>query len=303
MSIPDRKLIITADDYGLCDSVNQAIEECLEAGTVRATCVMANMPAYTDAEALSRRFPKSSIGIHWNLTQGRPVLPCEKVRSLVNSNGVFFGPRELKRRWSNGHVELKEVGAELRAQFDRLIQLAARVDFWNTHQDSHMYPRLFQAVVQIGRELRIPAMRSHRRITVPRETSSLQYNLSHPQYWLKGRMIAWWSARAETLGTLMPGAKVHAPGYDGEAASIKQIIERIAWFKVRKPIEMVIHPATAVRQDLFGTLTESRLIEYQTFRNPKLADLLRQNDIELVGFDALGPQEVSSQRRTVSSKQ
>ena len=40
-----QRLIITADDYGLCEQVNQAIEECLSAGTVRATCVMANMPS------------------------------------------------------------------------------------------------------------------------------------------------------------------------------------------------------------------------------------------------------------------
>jgi len=38
------KLIVTADDYGMCPSVNRAIEECLRARTVRVTCVMANMP-------------------------------------------------------------------------------------------------------------------------------------------------------------------------------------------------------------------------------------------------------------------
>src|SRR5262245_21309223 len=44
-NIMHRKLIITADDYGMCEPVNQAIEECLAVGTVRATCVMTNMPA------------------------------------------------------------------------------------------------------------------------------------------------------------------------------------------------------------------------------------------------------------------
>jgi predicted glycoside hydrolase/deacetylase ChbG (UPF0249 family) len=53
-----RRVIVTADDYGMCDSVNQAIEACLHAGTVRATCVMINMPV-----ALSRplRAPLSAL--------------------------------------------------------------------------------------------------------------------------------------------------------------------------------------------------------------------------------------------------
>ena len=58
----NRRLIITADDYGMCETVNQAIEECLAVGTVRATCVMTNMPAYSTAESLRKKFPQSSLG-------------------------------------------------------------------------------------------------------------------------------------------------------------------------------------------------------------------------------------------------
>ena len=77
-----QRLIITADDYGLCEPVNQAIEECLMPARVRATCVMANMPDYRAAESLRRKFPQSSLGIHWNVTQGKPVLPGEQLPSL-----------------------------------------------------------------------------------------------------------------------------------------------------------------------------------------------------------------------------
>jgi predicted glycoside hydrolase/deacetylase ChbG (UPF0249 family) len=283
-----QRLIVTADDYGLCDSVNQGIEDCLAAGTVRATCIMANMPAQSAAACLRQKFPQTSIGIHWNLTQGCPVLPHDQVRSLINSDGSFFSVWEFKRRWSIGRIVAKHVIAELRAQFDRVFEAAGQVDFWNTHQDSHMYPGLFQAVTQLGRELGIPAMRCHRHITTPRGTNSVCYNVRHPRYCLKGLMIACWSCRAEAAGTAMPAGKISAPGYDGKEASIEEIIRQIPWRRIRKPIEMVIHPATTLRHDLFGTLTTSRLIQYHTFRNPKLTTLLRRNEIELVGFDALG---------------
>ena len=149
-----QRLIITADDYGLCQPVNQAIEECIDAGSVRATCVMANMPAYGAAESLRKKFPQSSLGIHWNLTQGRPILLACELPTLVDGNGSFFKPSELRRRWRFRQVNENEIRAELKAQFDRLMDIAGPLDFWNTHQNSHVYPGLFQTFVNLGRELR-----------------------------------------------------------------------------------------------------------------------------------------------------
>ncbi|MFQ5852775.1 MAG: carbohydrate deacetylase [Candidatus Binatia bacterium] len=284
-----RRVIITADDYGMCDAVNEAIEKCLETGMVRATCAMMNMPAYGATASLRKQFPQSSIGIPWNVTQGRPVLPASQVSSLVNGNGLFYPAAELKRRWLSGKAELSELQSELRAQFERLNQIMGRPDFWNTHQNVHVFPGLFQTFVKIGRELSIRAMRCHRRITVPRGTSELAYNLSHPQYWLKGQVIAWWSNRSEAKGTLMPDARLYMPGYTASVGLVEEVFNRLQWNTVKKAVEVVIHPATTVHEDLFGRLTESRVAEYNTFKNPKLLKRLRQSGIEPVGFEALRP--------------
>ena len=88
-----RRLIITADDYGMCASVNDAIEECLGAGTVRATCAMVNMPLFNATAALRQKFPGCSVGIHWTLTQGRPILPPAQLPTLAGPDGEFHsGP-------------------------------------------------------------------------------------------------------------------------------------------------------------------------------------------------------------------
>jgi len=282
-----RHLIVTADDYGLCESVNEAIEDCIAAGTVRATCVMANMPVYKTAAALRQKLPQSSIGIHWNLTQGRPVLPSSEVSSLIDGEGLFLRASVLRRRWWRREVKLSELQSELRAQFNRLCNVIGHVDFWNTHQNIHVVPGLFDVFVHLGRELGIPAMRSHRRITMPRRTTELKYNLTHPQYWLKGQIIAWWSCRAELNGTSMPDARLYTPGYDNPATMMDDLMARLSWAKIKNAIEIPIHPATAVRSDLFGTLTESRVAEYQVFKDPRLAERLRRNGVEPVGFEAL----------------
>jgi predicted glycoside hydrolase/deacetylase ChbG (UPF0249 family) len=282
------RLIITADDYGLCDAVNQAIEECLSAGAVRATCVMSNMPACGAAASLRNRFAKCSIGVHWNLTQAHPLLKPKQVPTLVDKGGTFFAPALFRKRWLLRQINPLEVKDELRAQFRMFSTLAGQPDFWNTHENVHVFPGLFDLFVSLGLELRIPAMRSHRRLTVPFEGTALSHNVRYPLYWLKGRIIAHWSQKAETQGTLMPDGRVYAPGYNGNAAAaLEQIASRLPWNSVKKAVELVVHPAKQIQEGLFGSLTESRLLEYEVLRNPDLVKRLRRRHIEPSGFEIL----------------
>jgi predicted glycoside hydrolase/deacetylase ChbG (UPF0249 family) len=206
---------------------------------------------------------------------------------LINGDGFFLTPPQLRRRWWSGRVKTSELQAELRAQFDWLKEIIGPPDFWNTHQNSHVFPGLFQVFVNLGRDLKIPAMRCHRRLTAPRGASELRYQLRHPQYWIKGKIIGWWSSRAEANGTLMPDARVYTPGYSDPEAMIREVVGRVPWKKVRTAVEIITHPAAMVDKDLFGGLTESRVLEYRVFRKPTLAQDLRSAGIELVGFEAL----------------
>lgn len=281
----NKQLIITADDYGLCAPVNDAIEECLAAGVTRATCVMTNMPEYAQAAQLRKKFPDCSVGIHWNLTQGRPVLSPALVPSLVNPDGMFF--RSLRQRWLAGKINLTDILAELRAQYMRFREVASNPDFWNTHQDSHIWPGLFHTFVDAGKELAIPAMRSHRRFTVPLGSSWLRYHMRHPVYWAKGEVIARWSDEAEAKQTAMPAGRIYTPGCSLDSSSFQEALNRIGWERVQRPLELAIHPATRVEAALFGSLTQSRIRDYELFRNPRLRDRLQQIGVRPVGFEAL----------------
>jgi predicted glycoside hydrolase/deacetylase ChbG (UPF0249 family) len=282
-----RRLIITGDDYGMCEAVNAAVEECLAAGALRATCVMANMPACGTAIGLRRTFPRSSIGIHWNLSQGRPLLPPAQIPSLVGSEGEFHPAPALRRRLLRGEIPLAEIAAELQAQFRRFCELAGMPDFWNTHENVHVIPRLFHACVALGRGLGIRAMRCHRRVTLPRDDTPAHYHLGHPLYWLKGQIIARWSRRAEAQGVLMPDGRIYVPGYAEGAAAIETVLGRVPWQGVDRALELIAHPATTVDAALFGGMTESRVLEYQGLRDPGLLERLQGAGVEVVGFEAL----------------
>jgi len=284
----DRKLIVTADDYGLCDSVNQAIEACLEAGSVSATCVMTNMPVYYDAIHLKDRFPEVSLGIHWTLTEGFPVLAATQVPSLVDTDGRFYARSEFRLKWITNQVDIAELKAELSAQFQRLRELSVFPEFWNTHQDIQMLPGMFETCVSLGVELGIPAMRSHQRILVFHNTVPTQYYLRHPVFWIKGLVIARWSQRAKALGMCLPDGKIYIRGYELSKTGLEEAVVHVPWDSIGQAAELTIHPAAAIEDEVMHTLKDVRVREYQVYSDRRLTEGLYEQGVKLIGFGELG---------------
>src|SRR5690606_7724277 len=79
-----RVLIVNADDFGLSDGVTAGIVRAWREGVVTSTSAMINMDGAPERVAAARRScPELPIGLHLNITAGRPVLPPEKVPTLV----------------------------------------------------------------------------------------------------------------------------------------------------------------------------------------------------------------------------
>jgi hypothetical protein len=149
-------------------------------------------------------------------------------------------------------------------------------------------PGLFQYCVGIGRQLGIPAMRCHRRITIPRDMSGFSYHISHPLYWLKGGIIAGWSRTAERRRVQMPDGRIYTPGYKTPSiVALEDLVEQIPWPRIHRAVEVVVHPANRIDKGLFGSLTESRVGEYEVLRDANLADRLRRKGIFPAGFEAV----------------
>src|SRR5438477_12490970 len=77
------RLVITADDFGISPGVNAGIEEAIAAETVSSVSVLVNAPGFDDAVVRLRRIgDRVCVGLHLNLTLGRPLTAC---RSLVDA--------------------------------------------------------------------------------------------------------------------------------------------------------------------------------------------------------------------------
>ena len=101
-SAPLPELVIVADDFGVSEQRNLGILHAMEAGVVTLASVMVNGAAAEAGIQLAReRGFLGRLGLHLNLTEGRPLLGAAEVPSLLLDGGdapLLFRDDELVSR-------------------------------------------------------------------------------------------------------------------------------------------------------------------------------------------------------------
>ena len=279
-----KKLIITADDYGMSPAVNQAIEEGIDAGLITSTNVMMNMPVCGVAARLKNT--GASVGLHWVLSCGKPVLPRENIPSLAAENGEFYEYPEFRARYRKGLIREEEITRELLAQYERYHELMGEPDYWNTHQNVHVDFRIYRLFVDLAVRLGIRRMRSHQRIYAPGSGNSsdrpLLWRLTEP---VKSRMLDCWQGNAHRKGIASPEGLI-VPLNRTDTEHPDYLFPHIRWGR-HTVGEYVIHPATACDSPYFGQIAEKRIREYQLFTADATKNVLKDCGIELVTYSVL----------------
>lgn len=141
-----RRLIVNADDFGLCDSVNAAVVDAFAAGCLSSTTLLVNGAAAAAAAVLARAHPRLGVGLHFNLTLGTPSAPAATVRSLLGADGCFADRGEIARRALRGRLDRAELRRELQAQLDAFAALGLQPTHVDSHQHVHALPPVFDIV-------------------------------------------------------------------------------------------------------------------------------------------------------------
>lgn len=148
-----KRLIVTADDFGLTPGVVTGIVEAHERGIVTATSLMVNAEAAESAFAWARDHRSLAVGLHFVLTFARPAGPREPLGALIDDEGRF------RRLESGAHERAtpQQVRSELRAQLERFEKGVGRAP---THMDGHhhvhAFPGILTAVLEEAVRLGVP---------------------------------------------------------------------------------------------------------------------------------------------------
>lgn len=155
---PPRVLMVCADDFGLDTGISIAIARLARAGRLNAVSCISNGEAWMeDAQWLADLPPAVSLGLHFNLTQGRPVS-----RRLAK---VWPQLPPLPRLMAQAHLGLlprAELRAEFHAQFGAFVKVVDKPpSFIDGHQHVHHLPVVRNIILDAVEHIQpMPALRS-----------------------------------------------------------------------------------------------------------------------------------------------
>jgi len=155
-----RRLIVNADDFGRSAEINEAVIRAHRDGVLTSASLMVNEAGFEEAAERARQHPKLGIGLHLTLLCGHSALPAQSIPGLVNLSGEFStSPVEVGFRYFFKKSLIKELRAEIHAQFEKFRTTGLRLDHLNGHLHLHLHPTVFKILIKDADQLGIERMR------------------------------------------------------------------------------------------------------------------------------------------------
>jgi len=285
-----RDLIVNADDFGRAPGVNRGILEAYEAGIVTSTTVMINFPdAAAGLEQALASAPDLGIGLHLNLTSGRPVLPAERVPSLVNDDGRFHHIQD----WA-AHMDAFEpdhIRAELVAQLDHFLSLAGRPpDHLDAHHHAiYLHPDALPVMLEFAHSYNLPI----RDTQLSALDDSPDGALAELMSVVPGLSDLAAQKLVERLRhALDQGPAPHCParlelGFYDKQATLGNLLVILTNLPEDRPTEMMCHPGYV--DEVLGAsgYVHGREAEIGHLTHPATLECIRSEEIRLITFGDL----------------
>jgi len=281
-----RRLIINADDFGLCRPVNEGIILAHSRGLLTSATLMANTPGFDQAVDLARAHPRLGVGLHLNFVRGRPVAPPAKIASLVGADGLFFrSAATVVQGLFSGRIRKEDLEREGRAQVEKALAAGVRLSHFDSEKNIHVLPPLAGLVVKLAGAYNI------RKVRVIKE-----YGLSAS---LGQSLKAWFLS----LSSLLAAAQFRRAGlviadrFYGICNSGRMTAVRLAGIfgRLRSgTAEVMVHPGfvTEELKELEATvgtyyINRYREAELRALLDPRPAETARRRGLRLINFHDL----------------
>lgn len=318
-----RRLVLHADDFGMNVAVSRGIIECFSDGLLTSTSLLANAPAaefalsqWQDLQVRCARRDLPSfdrrrvlhdsnapfdLGIHLNLTQGRPLTGDRYPSELLDREGRFPGIAAVARRLLSGGRRFQQaIDRELSEQIEFLLNRGIAPTHANAHQYVDMLPVVAALLPNLLRRYGINVVR------VPWETGLTQTTLLHrfePANWFVGQIKRLFAFRH--LVAMSRRGLAHPVGYFGTCHAGRIDIRLLRSFLDRSEpglTEIGLHPGCIPAPpslDQTGDgwsdpLAQQRPNELLMLTSSELVDFLASRQIRLARLSELSATRVLS---------
>lgn len=157
---PKQRIVIHADDVGMCHGANRAFVELSHAGSITAGSVMVPCPWFSEVAEVAANDPSLDVGVHLVLNAEQqhyrwaPLTRPSAAAGLTDGDGFFWRSVADVRI----HADPDAVEAEWRAQIDRALASGIDVTHIDTHMGSALAPEWCDRYIALGVEYGIPAL-------------------------------------------------------------------------------------------------------------------------------------------------
>ena len=276
-----KRLIITADDFGLDEAVNAAVEQAHREGVLSAASLMVGAPAAADAVRRARRLPGLKVGLHLVLVDGVALSPAAEIAGLAGAGGAlgknlflaglrFFLLPEVRRA----------LAKEIRAQFAAFRATGLALDHVNAHKHIHLHPTIARLVIAIGGEFGLRAIR------IPEEPVSV-LSRAFPEERYRQPFYALWASRLRArAGGLLTNDHLFGLAWSG--AMVEERLLRLLPHLPPGTSEIYFHPAVARSPAFERAMPLYRpREELEALISPRVARRIAELGISLSGYGDL----------------
>ena len=281
-----KRVIINADDFGLCRPVNEGIILAHTQGLLTSATLMANTPGFDQAVDMARANPRLGVGLHLNFVRGRPVSPPDKIASLVGADGLFFRKvATVVRGVFSGRIKREDIEREGRAQVEKALAAGVRLSHFDSEKNIHVLPPLAGLVVELAEAYGIRKVRFIK-----------EYGLSVR---LGQSMKAWFLSLSSRLAAakFRRAGLVIADRFYGICSSGRMTAGRLSRIFGRLgsgSVEIMVHPGFVTEElkeleTTVGTyyINRYREVELRALLDPSLAEAARRHGLQLISFHDL----------------
>ncbi len=286
-----KRLIVTADDFGLSPSVNAAVEAAYRDGVLTSASLMVGAPYAHDAVERAQRLGGLKVGLHLVLASGWPTSPVEQIPTLVDKHGMFPPTMVASGlRFFFLHSARRQLALEIRAQFEAYAATGLSLDHVDAHRHFHLHPTVSALMIRIGsdygmRAVRIPQEPSLQGCAAPTAHPSLP---SGPDPFLRP-WIAMLRRRLDRAGIR------HNDYVLGLSDTGNMNETRVLQLLDHLPAgitELYFHPALSSGEEISPDMADyEHYREYQALISARVRERLKTSDIRCCSYGELAEQE------------
>ena len=265
-------LRVNADDFGLTRGVTDGILKSHLNGILTHTSIMSNGLDFIRAIQIAKDNPTLGIGIHLNLTWGKPLNNLKSDNTLVDKRGDFFCLSKFIRLYLIGSISKKQVEAEWNAQIIKFLDSGIKITHLDSHHHIHMLPGLNKIIKKCADKFSIKLIRNSTEAFSVQE-SDISSNIKKLIFLFLSKLNGHSQNNNYFKGLFLHGKK--------DFKNLLKLLIRNLEYGVT---ELMVHPGIPDAQlSLQDTYVEERLIELEALCDRNIISLIEKENILLMG--------------------